>query len=97
MFEGTQDEARAALPPRLTLTSRADPAGLPGVASASVLGRAEADWVRYEVALRPGADPDDLLEACTAQGFVLRGFDVHRPALHEVFIHLVGGGQEIVR
>ena len=97
VFEGTQDEARAALPPRLTLTSRADPAGLPGVASASVLGRAEADWVRYEVALRPGADPADLLEACTAQGFALRGFDVHRPALHEVFIHLVGGGQEIVR
>ena len=97
VFEGTQDEARAALPPRLTLTCRADPAGLLGVASASVLGAAEAGWTRYEVALRPGADPGALLEACTAQGFALRSFDIHRPALHEVFIHLVGAGQEIVQ
>jgi hypothetical protein len=27
----------------------------------------------------------------------LRGFDIHRPALHEVFIHLVGAEQEIVQ
>ena len=97
VFEGTQDEARAALPPRLTLTSRADPAALPGVAHARSQGSAGDGWVRYEVALRPGSDPADLLEACTAQGFALRSFDTHRPALHEVFIHLVGADQEIVR
>jgi ABC-2 type transport system ATP-binding protein len=95
VFEGTQDEARAALPPRLTLTSRADPHGLPGVAHAQGVGFAGDGWTRYEVALAPGADPADLLEACTAQGFALRGFDTHRPALHEVFIHLVGADQEI--
>jgi len=97
VFEGTQDEARAALPARLTLTSRADPHGLPGVAHAQGVGHAGDGWTRYEVALAPGADPADLLEACTAQGFVLRGFDTHRPALHEVFIHLVGAGQEIAQ
>ena len=97
VFEGTQDEARASLPARLTLTSRADPSGLPGVASASALGPAEGGWTRYQVALKPGSDPGALLETCTAQGFALRGFDMHRPALHEVFIHLVGGDQEIVR
>jgi ABC-2 type transport system ATP-binding protein len=95
VFEGTQDEAHAALPARLTLTSRADPHGLPGVARAQGVGFAGDGWTRYEVALTPGADPADLLEACTAQGFVLRGFDTHRPTLHEVFIHLVGAGQEI--
>jgi ABC-2 type transport system ATP-binding protein len=97
VFEGTQDEARAALPSRLTLTCQADPRALPGVASAEPLGPAKAGWVRYTVALKSGADPDDLLEICTAQSFPLRSFDIHRPALHEVFIHLVGVDQEIVR
>ena len=96
-FEGTQDEARASMPPRLTLTCRADPSGLPGVASAKSLGPAKDGWTRYEAQLRPGADPGDLLEACTGQGFALRGFDVRRPDLHEVFIHIVGADQEIVR
>ena len=97
VFEGTQEEARAALPSRLTLTSRTDPAALPGVASASSQGPAGDGWTLYDVALQPGADPGDLLETCIAQGFALRGFDIHRPALHEVFIHLVGADQEIVR
>ena len=97
VFEGTQDEARASLPARLMLVARTDPAGLPGVASASPLGPAGDGWTRFEVALQPGGDPADLLQACTAQSFPLRGFDIHRPALHEVFIHLVGADQEIVR
>ena len=94
VFEGAQEEARAALPRRLTLTSRADPSALPGVARAEALGPAEAGWTRYQVSLAPGADPGDLLEACTAQAFPLRGFDIHVPALHEVFIHFVGAHQE---
>ena len=97
VFEGTQDEARAALPPRLTLTSRADPSGLAGVIKASSLGQPADGWTRYDVALKSGADPGALLETCTTEGFALRSFDIHRPALHEVFIHLVGSGQEIVQ
>ncbi len=97
VFEGTQDEARAALPSRLTLTCRADPAGLPGVASTAPVGAAPHGWTRFEVTLSPGGDPGDLLETCTAQGFALRAFDIHRPTLHEAFIHLVGADREIVR
>jgi ABC-2 type transport system ATP-binding protein len=97
VFEGSQDEARASLPARLTLISRSDPHGLPGVAQVHGVAHAGDGWTRYEVALQPGADPADLLEACTAQGFPLRGFDTHRAALHEVFIHLVGADQEIVQ
>ena len=96
VFEGTQEEARASLPARLTLVGRADPSGLPGVASASALGPAEGGWTRFDVALQPAANPGDLLEACTAWSFPLRGFDIHRPGLHDVFIHLVGADQEIV-
>ncbi|HEY3812527.1 MAG TPA: ATP-binding cassette domain-containing protein [Caulobacteraceae bacterium] len=97
VFEGTQDEAKAALPSRLTVICRADPKGLPGVATTASLGDAAEGWSRFEITLAPGADPGGLLEVCTTQGFALRGFDIHRPALHEVFIHLVGGDQEIVR
>ena len=96
VFEGTQEEARASLPARLTLVGRADPSGLPGVASASALGSVDGGWTRFDVALQPAANPGDLLEACTTRSFPLRGFDIHRPGLHEVFIHLVGADQEIV-
>lgn len=96
VFEGTQDEARATLPSRLTLTARSDPAGLPQVASATPLRGEDDGWTVYEVELERHTDPGQLLETCTRQQIPLRSFDINRPALHEVFIHLVGGDQEIV-
>jgi ABC-2 type transport system ATP-binding protein len=96
VFEGTQDEARRALPSRLTVTSRAEPAQLPGVAKASPLGQADG-WASYDVELVPGVVAEALLEHCTANGFALRQFRVHTPTLHEVFIHLVGPEQESQR
>lgn len=97
VFEGTQDEARATLPSRLTLTARSDPADLPGVASAVPLRTDAEGWTVYEVELQPNGNPGQLLEICTRQGFLLQSFDIDRPALHEVFIHLVGADQEIVQ
>jgi ABC-2 type transport system ATP-binding protein len=90
VFQGTQAEARALLPARLTLRASADPGKLPGVASARAAGAAEAGWQDWDVALEPGSAPEALLEACTGQGFPLRGFETHRASLHEVFLHLVG-------
>lgn len=89
-FEGTQDEARATLPARLTLASRETPAGLPGVASAARTG-AHDGWTDWDVRLEPGGDPGDLLQLCTERGFALRRFEQSRPSLHDVFIHIVGG------
>ena len=97
VFEGTQEEARNSLPSRVVLTARTDPRQLPGVASTTPLQTEGEGWAQFEVELRPGASPADVLEACTRDGFALRRFDVNRPALHEVFIHLVGADQEIVR
>jgi ABC-2 type transport system ATP-binding protein len=94
VFEGTQDEARATLPGRLTLTARSDPSALPGVSRATPL-RQNDGWTLYEIVLKPGAVAERLLEACTQHHFLLRSFDIHRPALHEVFIHLVGGDQGV--
>lgn len=92
-FEGTQDEARQALPSRLTLVARADPAGLPGVERA-VPGGTEGGWTSYDVELAPGAGSETLLEHCTTAGFPLRAFREHTPSLHEVFIHFVGADPE---
>jgi ABC-2 type transport system ATP-binding protein len=93
-FEGTQDEARATLPVRLTLTARQSPANLAGVMSAAPTAAAEGEWQEWGVQLAEGQSADDLLETCTAQGFALRRFDRHRASLHEVFVHVVGGEED---
>jgi ABC-2 type transport system ATP-binding protein len=90
VFEGTQAEARAQLPPRLRLTAQADPSALPGVARASA-GAAANGWQEWDVTMAPGRTPGDLLQHCTESGFALRSFDLQRPSLHDVFLHLVGG------
>ena len=77
-------------------TSQNDPAGLPGVVSTKRIGGADG-WSTWEVQLNPGADSGALLQACTVNGFALRGFESHKPSLHDVFIHLVGADQEIVK
>ncbi|WP_109808085.1 ABC transporter ATP-binding protein [Sphingosinithalassobacter portus] len=92
-FEGTLDEARAELPARLTILSREAPNGLPGVARATMAGPAEHGWTAWAVEMEQGRDPGDLLEACTQRGFALRGFEQHKPSLHDVFIHIVGAGE----
>jgi len=91
VFEGTQAEARAQLPPRLLLTAQADPSILPGVARAVAVGTIRDGWQDWDVTLAPGREAADLLQHCTANGFALRSFDLHRPSLHDVFLHLVGG------
>ncbi|WP_241461684.1 ABC transporter ATP-binding protein [Aurantiacibacter luteus] len=88
-FEGTLDEARGALPFRLVLAARGDPAGLPGVMKATRTG-GDGDWGEYAVEMADGAAPEGLLAHCTANGVALNRFDVHRPSLHEAFIHFVG-------
>jgi ABC-2 type transport system ATP-binding protein len=89
VFQGSQAEARARLPARLTLCSREDPHRLPGVASATATP-GDDGWSDWEVQLKTGVTPADLLEAATAQGFPLRQFETHRASLHDVFLHVVG-------
>jgi ABC-2 type transport system ATP-binding protein len=94
-FEGTQDEARATMPLRLTITSRAAPDTLPGVVGATATGKAADGWQDWDVKLEPGRNASDLLEHCTSQGFALRRFEQHRASLHDVFVHIVGGAEDV--
>ena len=91
VFEGTQTEARALLPARLLLTAQADPSSLPGVSHAVAIGARQQGWQQWDITLAPGQEAGSLLQYCTGNGFALRGFDLHKPSLHDVFLHLVGG------
>jgi ABC-2 type transport system ATP-binding protein len=93
VFQGTQDEARAQLPARLSLAAREDPRRLLGVERAEAIATADG-WTDWNITLGPGASPGSLLEACTTGGFALRRFETHRASLHEVFLHLAGGERE---
>jgi ABC-2 type transport system ATP-binding protein len=91
VFQGSQDEARAQLPGRLSLAARGDPRTLPGVERAEPGAAAAEGWTDWNITLAPGASPASLLEACTSGGFALQRFETHRASLHEVFLHLAGG------
>jgi ABC-2 type transport system ATP-binding protein len=91
VFQGSQDEARAQLPARLSLAARADPSRLPGVERAETSGGPRDGWTDWDITLAPGASAASLLEACTTGGFALQRFETHRASLHEVFLHLAGG------
>lgn len=95
VFEGTPDQARARLPVKITLSSRSDPSGLPGVRAVRPASEADAEgWREWEVDLKRGADPAEVLQACMAGGVPLRRFETRRASLHEVFLHLVGDKAE---
>ena len=90
VFQGSQDEARAQLPARLSLAARGDPRALPGVERAEAQASRDG-WTDWAITLSPGASAGSLLEACTTGGFALQRFETHRASLHEVFLHLAGG------
>jgi ABC-2 type transport system ATP-binding protein len=93
-FEGSLDEARAALPARLSVVARDSLAPLPGVTSCTPAGPPAADgWREWEVELEPGVVAGDLLEACTERSVPLRRFDERRASLHDVFLQIVGSAE----
>jgi len=90
VFAGTLDQARAELPARLSVVAKASPASLAGVESATAIATLDKDWQEWDVRLKPGVAPGDVLETCTAQGVPLRRFEERRASLHDVFLHMVG-------
>lgn len=95
LFEGNQDEARGTVPGRLTLISQHSPATLPGVAEAKATGPCGDGCTEWDVEMTPNADAADLLHHCTANGFALRSFEQHKPRMHDVFLHIVGGAEQV--
>ena len=92
-FEGTLEEARAELPARLAVVARQDPSAIDGVESATDEGETEAGWRAWDVRLKPGVVPGDLLERCVASQFPLRRFEQLHASLHDIFVHIVGSAE----
>jgi ABC-2 type transport system ATP-binding protein len=97
VFDGSQEAAKAMLPSRLRLRARSDPSSLPGVATAEPMPAVDEGWTEWQVVLKPGAEPGDLLQACVQGGFALRDFEAHSATLHDVFLHLAGPPPEAAR
>jgi ABC-2 type transport system ATP-binding protein len=72
------------------VVAKATPAALPGVESATPGAVLANGWQEWDVRLKPGVAPGDLLETCTGDGVPLRRFEERRASLHDVFLHMVG-------
>ncbi len=95
-FEGTLDQARAALPAQLIATAKADLSTIPGIARAE-RGEVRKDgWQDWTLHLSEGIDPSAVLEYCSSNAIGLRRWDEHRASLHDVFVQLVGADPEHV-
>jgi ABC-2 type transport system ATP-binding protein len=90
VFDGDREQARAMLPGRIRLRAKGDPSGLPGVAQVEQLPASEDGWTDWQIVLKPGSEPGDLLQACIERGFALRDFEAQGATLHDVFLHLAG-------
>ena len=97
VFDGSREGAKALLAGRLRLRARSDPSSLPGVATAEPLSAVEEGWTDWQIVLKPGAEPGDLLEACIQASFPLRDFEAQSATLHDVFLHLAGPALEAAR
>ena len=89
VFEGTLEQAQARMPRTVRLKTRS-PAdllgGLPGVTKVTL------DGGEFELTLTDGSSGEDLLRACFERHIALERFDMTEPALHDIFVSLVGEG-----
>jgi ABC-2 type transport system ATP-binding protein len=97
-FDGTIAEAKRLLPRcvRLETAESIDPLrDLPAVAGVRSVKVANGQpppngTTHWELELRESADPQTILEACFDRRIRLHSFNQSEPALHDVFVHLVG-------
>ena len=92
IFDGTISEAKKMIPNRVRLQVDADSehlSGLPGVLKVDRVDDEVHDDL-WDLTIEEGADAQQILQTCFAQGITLRSFDHNEPTLHDVFVELVG-------
>ena len=92
IFDGTIDEAKKKIPNRVRLQADAGNdqlRALPGVLQVDAV---EDDLHEdlWDLTIEEGAEAQQILQTCFAQGITLRSFDHNEPTLHDVFVELVG-------
>lgn len=90
-FDGTLNEARAAIPRTVKLESPNDLGFLRGVKGVTKVVPPAEGSTHWDIILAPGADPQAVLAACFEHNVKLTLFDTSPPTLHEVFVTLAGG------
>ena len=91
-FEGTLDEARAAIARAAVRSSRSRSRSDRQASKAPRRsGAAEDGWQRLgRRSSTPASRRGDVLERCIASSFPLRRFEQRRASLHDIFVHIVG-------
>lgn len=92
IFDGTISEAKKMIPNRVRLQVDAASeqlATLPGVLQVDKVDDEVHDDL-WDLTIEEGADAQQILQTCFAQGITLRSFDHNEPTLHDVFVELVG-------
>jgi ABC-2 type transport system ATP-binding protein len=89
VFDGTLQEAFAALPKRIVIGTSAQAASLESLPGVTSVARGRLDGT-YELGLRQEASPDGILTACIRAGLEVRSFDKREPGLRELFFDRVG-------
>ncbi|MBI3737024.1 ATP-binding cassette domain-containing protein [Candidatus Sumerlaeota bacterium] len=92
IFDGTIAEAKQTIPRRVKIVTDDDIAPLRALTEVAALreGHPDSGRGKWEIELRENADPQAILQACFEKNIRLRSFDHSEPALHEVFVRLVG-------
>ena len=93
-FDGTLDEARAAVPRTVKIEAAGDLSFLSGVKGVESVVPPSDGHNHWEISLARGAEPQVVLAACFERGIKLTRFDSSPPTLHEVFVSLAGGHDE---
>lgn len=98
VFEGSLKDARAAAPRHLDLEgplSEAEVLALPGIVAVSQAGVGEDGAVIWRCTLDPGRSAHEALKAAFVGGLDVRRFEAREPSLHEAFIVLTGGKENV--
>jgi ABC-2 type transport system ATP-binding protein len=102
LFDGSIDDARRTIPPRVQIETGDDITPIRSMPEVAAVTEVETDGAgvdlaggsnrprQWEVTLRPQVDPQVVLQQCFARGIHLRGFNQSEPTLHDVFVRLVG-------
>ena len=95
IFDGTVKAAKASLPRRVIIETDDDITALNSsqlIVAAQALTNEQSSSPVWQLEIEEDADPQLILQQCFERGIKLRRFEFTEPTLHDVFVHMVGQG-----
>ncbi|MDX1953673.1 MAG: ATP-binding cassette domain-containing protein [Verrucomicrobiota bacterium] len=90
LFDGTVAQAKALLGRRVFIETEESLEAVRLMPMVSAVQEVDRGGRKWELHLKDGADPQEILQKCFESGVRLRSFVLEEPTLHEVFMKLVG-------